>query len=53
MQRIVGVVDNTDFAVADGHGAVNAALKSAVTAFVPGDTAETLIARARAQVLLR
>ena len=53
MQRIVGVVDNTEFAVADGHGAVNAALKSAVTAFVPGDTAETLIARARAQVLLR
>ena len=52
MQRIVGVVDNTEFAIADGCGAVNAALKSAVTAFTPGDTAETLIARARADVRL-
>ena len=50
--RIVGVVGNTEFAVADGYGAVTAALKSAVTPFRPGDTAEALIARARAEARL-
>ncbi len=52
LRRIIGVVSNTEFAVADGCGAVTAALKSAVTAFAPGDTAEALIARARAEVRL-
>lgn len=49
VQRIVGVVGNTEFAVADGYGAVHAALKSAVIAFAPVDAAESLIARARAE----
>ena len=53
VQRIVGVVGNTEFAVADGYGAVNAALKFAVTAFAPGDTAESLIARARTAAQVR
>ena len=53
VQRIVGVVGNTEFAVADGYGAVHAALKSAVTAFAPGDAAESLIARARAEARVR
>ena len=52
VRRIVGVVGNTEFAVADGHGAVSAALKSAVTAFAPGDTAESLIARAHSEIRL-
>ena len=39
-------------AVADGYRAVTAALKSAVTSFRPGDTAEALIARARAEARL-
>ena len=52
VRRIVGVVGNTEFSVADGRGAVTAALKSAVTPFRAGDTAETMIARARAEACL-
>ena len=53
VQRIVGVVGNTEFAVADGYGVVRAALKSAVVALAPGDTAESIIARARGQARVR
>ena len=52
LRRIVGVVGNTEFAVADGCRAVRAALKSAVTSIRPGDSAESLIARARAEARL-
>ncbi len=50
MHRIAGVVSYTDFAVKDVYQVVKVWVESGSAAVAAGDTAETLIAKARAKV---
>ena len=53
LRRIRGVVDNTEFAVENAGRSVQVRLQSGAAEMVAGDSAESLIARARAAAVIQ